>query len=490
MSVEPFNRLVKLAARAFYDDITKGDNQPKTGRSDNKGIAVVVLDALTRKIVQNFQSHLELYRFGSSLHIYTVLAYALLRKITAKGAKIYSAAVAATFDGQKFGKEGEEKIKLHTHSYCCLDYAQIYDVVRYRIHRMKKKLKDELEDKNSIQEYTCPNCGRRYNALDALRLISMEDESFHCENCNGELVAESDKLAAQETGDGDDNARRRRREKLKDMLQRMEFLQYNIAHFTWNAIRCLMIIVILGYSDQNVVIAEQAQLKPLMEQLNRVKDLSIPEFGTLQAWEARASAAGRAAGDSSSNDPTKSSQGYGGTPMPFLGDTKVEVALPGAEGNQMDVKSETASTAPKVLPPWMIKQGMNLTSEQRGEVQQESKMVGGLDTGKLSDDKKSTDEYVKAYYEALLKKQQELESAEKQQESSNSPTSNGLPEMSSNRQVGMKVKRDEDEGDDDVDWEEAPVTGNTNKYYKVDLNVEVPEASEENDDDDIDWEEG
>lgn len=49
MSVEPFNRLVKLAARAFYDDITsKGDNQPKNARSDNRGIAVVVLDALTR----------------------------------------------------------------------------------------------------------------------------------------------------------------------------------------------------------------------------------------------------------------------------------------------------------------------------------------------------------------------------------------------------------------------------------------------------------
>ena len=62
----------------------------------------------------------------------------------------------------------------------------------------------------------------RYNALDALLLISLEDEYFHCERCNGELVAESDKLAAQEVGDGDDNARRRRREKLKDMLQKME----------------------------------------------------------------------------------------------------------------------------------------------------------------------------------------------------------------------------------------------------------------------------
>jgi hypothetical protein len=43
------HRLVKLAARAFYDDLTShGDNQPKKARSDNRGIAVVVLDALTR----------------------------------------------------------------------------------------------------------------------------------------------------------------------------------------------------------------------------------------------------------------------------------------------------------------------------------------------------------------------------------------------------------------------------------------------------------
>lgn len=67
----------------------------------------------------------------------------------------------------------------------------------------------------------------RYTALDALRLISLEDEFFHCESCNGELVAESDKLAAQEGGDGDDNARRRRREKLKDMLQNLEVYFHN-----------------------------------------------------------------------------------------------------------------------------------------------------------------------------------------------------------------------------------------------------------------------
>lgn len=69
----------------------------------------------------------------------------------------------------------------------------------------------------------------------------------------------------------------------------------------------------------------QVQLKPLTDQLTRVKDLPVPEFGTLQAWEARANAAGRANGDPSVNDASKSSQGqgYSGTPMPFLGETRV-----------------------------------------------------------------------------------------------------------------------------------------------------------------------
>ena len=74
----------------------------------------------------------------------------------------------------------------------------------------------------------------RYTALDALRLVSLDDEYFHCESCNSELVAESDKLAAQEIGDGDDNARRRRREKLKDMLQNMEVFCFPFSFFSSN----------------------------------------------------------------------------------------------------------------------------------------------------------------------------------------------------------------------------------------------------------------
>ncbi|KAK0586647.1 hypothetical protein LWI29_010206 [Acer saccharum] len=73
-------------------------------------------------------------------------------------------------------------------------------------------------------------------------------------------------------------------------------------------------------------------------------------------------------------------------------------------------------------------------------------------------------EYVKAYYDALLKKQQELEEAvTKQREFSNAPISDALSE--------------------------APVAGNVSETYKVnDLNVEAEDSEE--DEDDIDWEEG
>ncbi|GKD27390.1 transcription initiation factor IIE subunit alpha [Tanacetum coccineum] len=366
------------------------------------------------------------------------------RKETAKGAKAYSAAVAATADSLP-GREGEEKIKLHTHSYCCLDYAQIHDVVRYRLQRMKKKLKDELDNKNTVQEYVCPKCGKRYNALDAARLISFEDDAFHCESCNAELVAESDKLASQDIGDGDDNARRRRREKLRDLLQKLE-----------------------------------AELKPLTDILHRVKDLEAPDYGTLQAWELRASAVARASNsDPNANDSSRN--GMSGTPMPFLGETKIEVAFSGAEEKQ--IKSESAPL--KKLPPWMIKEGMNLTNEQRGVVMQESNMDGTSSMDDQKDEKKSIgqeEEYVKAYYEALLQQQRTQEATNINED----PSIDDFP-TDADPSNSRKRQRDDDE-ENDFEWEETPAPVET---FKVDLNVEAAEPSGDDEDDDgIDWEEG
>lgn len=57
------------------------------------------------------------------------------------------------------------------------------------------------------------------------------------------------------------------------------------------------------------------------------------------------------------------------------------------------MKSEMASTPMKVLPPWMIKEGMNLTKEQRGDstnAEERNTTSATLAAPEVSDDKKST----------------------------------------------------------------------------------------------------
>ncbi|KAK1297089.1 hypothetical protein QJS10_CPB15g00412 [Acorus calamus] len=64
--------------------------------------------------------------------------------------------------------------------------------------------------------------------------------------------------------------------------------------------------------------------------------------------------------------------------------------------------------------------------------------------------------------------------------------SNGVSAAPSDRRVGMKSKR-EDDGDDDIEWEEAPPSFQLEPTKLHDLNVQ---AEESGDNDEIDWEEG
>lgn len=70
----------------------------------------------------------------------------------------------------------------------------------------------------------------------------------------------------------------------------------------------------------------QVRLEPLMDLINRVKDLPVPNCEAFPAWEARAAKAARENGDLNPNDPSRSQGGYGSTLMPFIGETKVIVS--------------------------------------------------------------------------------------------------------------------------------------------------------------------
>ena len=73
---------------------------------------------------------------------------------------------------------------------------------------------------------------------------------------------------------------------------------------------------------------------------------------------------------------------------------QVEVAFLGSAEKEENIKSDGAKSAAKPLPPWMIKQGMNLTEEQRGKVKVEAMTEGTSTALDSSDDKEQTTEEV------------------------------------------------------------------------------------------------
>ncbi|GBG87914.1 hypothetical protein CBR_g46212, partial [Chara braunii] len=230
------------------------------------------------------------------------------------------------------------------------------------------------------------------------------------------------------------------------------------------------------------------QLKPLTDQVEKIKDLTPPDFGPLAEWVAKAGLrAGEDRGLDVQLEGVHSKQQS--APIPFWGETKVEVDLGQSDVKQEETKGE--GIALKQLPPWMIRQGMNLTPQQSGaaaagkvkaEVKAEPSSScmaggggwgGGLSTvkkeeGGEADDKEAVqrqlqEAYVKAYYEALMKRHQELGGDATEQ---NDPAVGTVKketvtvkiEPGDERQVGSRVKRErsdgeEDEDEEDVEWE-------------------------------------
>lgn len=66
---------------------------------------------------------------------------------------------------------------------------------------------------------------------------------------------------------------------------------------------------------------------------------------------------------------------------------QVEVALSGVEVKGEDGESDKKTASMKVIPPWMIKEGMSLTKEQRGDIVNVDKSSEPSDVKKSKDTK-------------------------------------------------------------------------------------------------------
>lgn len=218
-------------------------------------------------------------------------------------------------------------------------------MVRLRIHAIRGALKLESEDEKLLQEFLCatPSCqGRRYTSLDAAQIIHPETGQFHCEHCGSVLALD---VGGGEAGD--DAERLRRRAESRELLCRFD-----------------------------------VEIRPIEEALSRAKASGVdpPEYGSLSDWVATRAAVAR-------DEAKRAKPGFTGRggalrrdgTFDFLEDTQFELQLEGAPGDGAAAPSgphsgEGAASAPgsrkrKVVPPWLVRQGMAARAAEQEQAQ-------------------------------------------------------------------------------------------------------------------------
>lgn len=222
--------------------------------------------------------------------------------------------------------EVEERKRQETHVFWCLDFPRMTDALRLRLHRVREMLRKQLDDADAVLQYVCPQCGAQYSSLNALALLDPMSGTFRCEDCRGELIEHTDAPSGVAVaGPGAAASRRDRQAFFKDLQTRFD-----------------------------------AQLKPIIEQMERLREVAPPDFGSLQDWymgqkeEAakrakRLEAARKRMLAGGAGDMTEEQL------LEWAEKAEVVVALPGMEGDGTEVGSGLAPA--KELPAWFRQPG-------------------------------------------------------------------------------------------------------------------------------------
>jgi transcription initiation factor TFIIE subunit alpha len=321
-------KLVRMAARAFYRHSSAKERLARTGNAkyDNSAIALVLVDALTRrtwvkeddlaravllsaKQVRKALLYLEEQRLVTRAHV--------KEKDKDREARTRQRALENGVD-EGIIAERVANIERKTVTYVCLNYSRIVDALTLRIGTARADLKHRVERGPISVLFRCTSdpevCGKRYSSLDAARLLDPATMQFVCQVCKGEVV---------QLGGGEDGAppEPRTREGMKAIWDKFE-----------------------------------RQMAPVQKQLDRVRGIVPPQYGSLNEWtRARKKAAERAlnggAGAGGAGGGGRS--GGLGVQLDALEETKFEVTLGLTE--EQEAAMEAEANAPKAQPEWVTR---------------------------------------------------------------------------------------------------------------------------------------
>mmetsp|Transcript_17360 Transcript_17360/g.44111 ORF Transcript_17360/g.44111 Transcript_17360/m.44111 type:complete len:462 (-) Transcript_17360:188-1573(-) len=449
-----FKQLVRLAARCFYSGQVPPPDTTRNKRKgmDTRGLAVVALDALTRR------EWVEEDELAADLKINPHVLRKTLRVL--EDEQFLRREHRKFKDKQKAEEAaaaGEERKPLYakTQSLCCIDYPRVVEILQLRIHLMRKKLKDELEEADPIMTYRCGMCRKTYTSFDAVRLLSFTDHKLHCEDCESEV--EQELGADGETGD--DDQRRARKQMRKKLQAKMEM-----------------------------------QLKPLLSQLNEVKGVDPPDYGFHQDWtREQALKVIKRQNAANGSGAAKNGAGANGAQLDphWFDKMAVEVDLVSQEDAAADVKKEEAP-AGKEMPAWMVTEADRQKAAEAAA--NAPKEPAEQDKRNAADVDDVHQEFVRQYMAAVAKRQQEVSSLR----SAGQPDSKRLKtEAGPSAPASVPAVKPEPTGgavkEEAIQWEEAQALQEDDDVQWEDA-APAPKTEAEAagaggaDDDDFEWE--
>ncbi|KAL4430030.1 hypothetical protein ABPG77_004400 [Micractinium sp. CCAP 211/92] len=255
-----YKRLVRLLGRAFYagecpprepeEEVPAGARTIRRDKNEYIGLGVLLLDLLAAA-----HGYVKDAAITGQLGVSGKVANRALRYLQSEGllqSEVTKTKVRRQNVEQPDDPELEARMSQMTNTWWCVAYPALMDSLHLRLHRMRAVLRKHLGEGEDVQEYLCRRCGATYTSLDAVRLLDPMTGAFRCEECKAELEANVDAAGLSGAGAGAAGpaaSRQQLQAYAKRMMEKME-----------------------------------QQLRPILDQIERLKDVPPPDFGSLRDW--------------------------------------------------------------------------------------------------------------------------------------------------------------------------------------------------------------
>ncbi|KAK4685439.1 transcription initiation factor TFIIE subunit alpha, partial [Tremellales sp. Uapishka_1] len=126
----------------------------------------------------------ELRQYLGILHVHRLIK----RHVNKERQPIQEWKTRGTGSMHNSGKYDQDKLRIKDVFYWYIDYREFANVVKYRVAMMRKAIDDRIKQEVGHRGYICPACQSTYDPLDLAHLFDPSTNSFHCEQCQAELV--------------------------------------------------------------------------------------------------------------------------------------------------------------------------------------------------------------------------------------------------------------------------------------------------------------